>query len=263
MRHLAKKKLDTGYKGFNPWFFAIMLATLAYLLLYLSFTSTKKTKEHNTISRAPRIIMLPLGKQNNLRQNQLASWLRNDNPTLTVRPSRRYGYSSVLKPNYKLSADYASFDVNSVLAPLYFFSFPFEIRPFSIEEITPTQLFARLALSNNPEIPATPFSFQSPTDLSYPQVREYYSGTPISIEFKNRERVLELATKHSPQKPTILIVDVPRSSLYFPIVKTISSCGFSELDVEAMNSLILANLYKEKSLQGRQIKVYIEWRRED
>ena len=258
MNYLNKKKMKNTYKTMNSWFFAITVAILIYALLLLLFTSAK-IKVQNSTANEPQIIMLPLDGHNNLAQKQLLYWLKDDNPTLIVQPNNKYGYSSILNPNFNFSLNDYSIDINSMLSPLYFFSIPFRIQPIAVNNFSLKQLFSRLDLINNPNVPSTSFFNEKIEILNYPYIKEYYSGKLIPVKFNNREEIQKLIVKDNPQKPTVLFVTIPSNHLFFPIVDVISSCGSPELDKEAMNNLITANLSNKKSLQNKQLKVYVEW----
>lgn len=261
MNYLNKKKIKTECKKFNAWFFAISIAISSYALLFLLFTSAK-IKNTNSKVHQRQIIMLPLGSNNNQQtQKQLLYWLKDDNPTLIVQPNNKYGYSSILNQDFNLTVDKTSFDINSILTPLYFFYTSFKIHPISVRMFTPKQLFSRLDLIDNPSVPTIPFLCPSTTKLDYPYVKDYYSGTQIPVKFSKKKKIQELIRKYAPKKPTILIINTPANPLFFPTVNIISSCDFPELDNEAINTLTTASLSKDKLLQGKQIKVYVEWKK--
>ena len=260
MYKLKKKKISTKSKNLNSWFFAITVATLIYLLLFLLFTSAKIEEYHPSSSHAPQIFMLPLNDNNsNPQQQDLLYWLKDDNPTLITLPNNKYGYSSILNPDYKFKLKHNPLAINNILKPLYFFNIPFNIQPITVERLTPEDLFSSLDLINNPQLPAIPFTQEKAQKLTYPYVKEYYSGTLLPVKFNNREKIQKLVKKYKPKKPTVLVIDIPVNPLYFPVANTISSCGSTILDKIAMDNLITANLANEKSLHGKQIKVYVKF----
>ena len=247
----------------NPWFFAITVSVLIYAAFLILFSSAE-IKGIKSPSDAPQIIMLPINSNNrHPAQKQLLYWLKDDNPTLIVTPNSMYGYSSILNHDFKFSPDNPSLDINSILTEQYFFSVPFSINPINVSSSSLIQLISSLDLINNPNVPPIPFSHKKIEKLSYPYVKDYYSGAQIPVKFNNIKIIQELIKKYSPKRPTILIAEFPSNPLYFPIVNTISSCGSPELDKIAKNNLITANLSKDKSFQGRQIKVYVEWQSSD
>jgi hypothetical protein len=262
MYHINKKKISTKQKNLNPWVFAITVATLIYVVLSLLFTSAKIEVPPPSSGHAPKIIMLPMNGKHYPAQKQLLYWLKDDNPTLIIQPNNKYGYSSILNPDYKFKLKDTPLDINSILTPPYFFNIPFNIHPIAIDRLTTAALFSSLGLINNPNIPKIPFTHKQRQKLNTPYVREYYSGTLLPVRFNNKDKIQKLVKKYNPKKPTVLLIDIPSSPLYFPVVDIISSCGSKELDKIAMDNLITANLSIDKSLRNRQIKVYAEFNKQ-
>jgi len=262
MNYLNRNNIKTKYVNINPWFFAITVTVLINILLLVLFTPSK-IKGINSSVNEPQVIMLPLNNSKHLVQNQLLYWLKDDNPTLIVSPNETYGYSSILNPDFNLSYNNPSFDINSILTPHYFFSIPFSVHPIAVRSLSLEQLFSQLDLINNPNIPATPFPHTIIKKQNYPYVKGYFTGALIPVKFNNIKKIKKLIEKYTPHKPTVLSVNIPSNPLYFPIVNIISSCGSTELDEEALNNLITTNLSNDKSFKGKQIKVYVEWRQSE
>lgn len=192
-------------------------------------------------------------------QNQLRHWLQNGNPTLIVKPNNIYGYSSILNPQLPVSLKDTSINLASVLSPTFFFSSQFTISPIHSTPLPTTKLFSRLDLSSSypspPQIAPTKVAL-----LKYPCVKNYYTGKPIHVKFK--DGVQSLVKKENPEKPTILDLNIPSKSGFYPIVNIVSSCGSSDLDNAALKSLTTSKLSNDKSLQGKLLKVYVNWKRQ-
>ena len=257
MNYLNKNNIKKKYISLNPWVFSITSAVLIYAILFFLFTSAK-IKKVNITEHKPQIIMLPLNNKNP-NQSQLLYWLKDDNPTLVVEPNSTYGYSSILRPDFKFSNLDASIDIESVFIPHYFFSIPFDIYPIEVKRLSLAYLFSRLSLLNYPIVPPIPFHTIAPLNISYPYVKEYYSGIQIPIMFNNLETLQQLINKDNPQKPTILSIEVSSNPIYFPLITIISSSGSYELDKKALDNLTTARFNELKKFQGRQMKLYIEW----
>ena len=256
MNNILKKNLRRSYINLNPWVFAITVSIIIYGLLLL-FSPVKVTTVNHTKYKH-HIIMLPLNSSRNYpEQKQLRYWLRENNPTMIVRPSDKYGYSSILNPHFSLSLDKTSTDIDSMFFPPFFFNKSFKIAPIPLVILSPAQLFSRLTLASEfPTVP--PITTDQKTKLKYPYVKDYYTGKQLHVKFSSK--IEKLIKKNNPLKPTILSVDIPSNSTFFPIPNVESSCGSPELDNEALKSLTTNQLSNDKSLQGKRIKVYVEWK---
>ena len=247
--------------NFKPWIFAILITLAAHGILVLLFTNKNIEENTSQFKNNSVISMLPIDTSDP-KLKTLVYWMRDENPTLIVKPNQQYGYSNILKHNYS-DFDYSKTVLN--IDPLFDFNFiftPLNITPqIPVNPKSPSELFSKLDTTQTAGIPSIPYDINIVKSVSYPYYENSLTGEVLPVTFNNIEEVKSLVKKYNPSKPTILSVNIASNSNFYPFIKIISSCGYPELDKIAVDNIFnkkFSHNLNDRYL-GKKITVSIEW----